>query len=249
MPAVTGSTLAQDAFGLLNVFLPGESIPAADGAKALRALNDILSECSQRGNLAPFIARETFALVANQGGPTAPYTIGIGGNFNTPKPANQSNLIGANLILTASTPNVRVPLGIYTDDAYDANKIPDMANSQPTGIYYNPTYQGDLGSICLWPVPTTSVNSLELFLQQSVAQFANLTTTYYVPDGWPRFLKYAMGDDLQTPYGRTLSPAAQRIAITSRGTITRANLNLSDLATDATWTQSNRTIFNINTGQ
>jgi hypothetical protein len=250
MPAVTGAILAQDAFGLLNVFLPGESIPAADGAKALRAINDILSEWSQHANLAPIVARELYPLVANQGGTLFPYTIGLGGNFNTPKPSNQSSIVAANLVLTATTPLVRVPLGIFTDDAYDANRIPDLANSQPTALYYNPTYaSGDLGSIRLWPVPTVSTNTLELFIQQSVAQFANLTTTYYVPDGWPRALKYALADDLQTPYGKSLSAAAQRIALTSKSTITRANLNLSDLANDATWAGSNRSFYNINTGQ
>jgi hypothetical protein len=79
-------------------------------------------------------------------------------------------------------PNVRVQLGIYTDQAYDANKIPDMSNSQPTGLYYNPTFASGLGSIFLWPVPNTSTNDLELFLQKGLAQFADTTSTVYLPD-------------------------------------------------------------------
>lgn len=249
MPAVTGTLLAQDAFALLNVFLPGEALPSADGTYALRLLNDMLSEWAQRTQLIPLVSRNAFPTVSNQGGPNNPYTIGIGGNFNVPKPANQNSITAANLVLTTSSPTVRIPLGIYTDDAYDANAIPDLANLQPTGLYYNPTYQGDLGSIFLWPVPSVNYNLLELFLQQAVAQFADLSTIYYVPDGWLKALKYNLADNLQTPYGKQLSQAAQRIAVSSLGTIKRANLKLSDLMNDASsWTQDRQTFYNILSG-
>jgi len=248
MPATTGTEIVGDAFALLNVFLPGESLPPADGAYGLRLLNDVLDELSNRAQFIPIISRNAFPMVSSQGGPSNPYTIGPGGNFNVPRPPNQKSIVSANLVLTVSTPNVRIPLGIYTDDAYDANAIPDLANIQPTGLYYNPTYTGDLGSIFLWPVPTVNYNLLELFLQQPVAQFADLTTTYYVPDGWKKALKYNLADNLQTPYGKQLSPAAQRIAVSSFGTIKRANVKLSDLMNDASWTNNRQTYYNILTG-
>jgi hypothetical protein len=251
MPAVTGTTLAQDAFELLNVFLPGEAIPPADGEKVRRSLNDILSEWSLRTAFIPFISRNTYPMVSGQGGPTFPYTIGPTGQFVfSPRPPAQKSLVSANLVLTTSVPTVRIPLGIYTNDAYNANAIPDLANLQPTGLYYNPTYANDLGSIFLWPVPSVNYNLLELFIQQAVAQFADLSTTYYVPDGYPRALKYAVADDLQTTYGKQLSAAAQRIALSSVSVIKRANWSqLSDLMNDASsWTGNRNTFYNIVTG-
>lgn len=248
MPAITGSALVADSFALLNVFLPGESIPNDDGQFARRFLNDLLSSLSQRAAFSPFISRERFDLVADQGGPDDPYTIGSGGDFDTERPENQRSIVSANLILTATSPEVRVPLGIYTDDAYDANQLPDQSNTQPTGLYYNPTYASDLGSIFLWPVPDTSENDLELFLQKAVAQFADLSTTYYVPDGWPQFLKYALADLLQVPYGKALSPAARRLLVESKGVVMRSNARLTDLANDATWATSRHTLYNIQTG-
>lgn len=249
MPAITGGEIVSDAFALLNVFLPGESVPASDGQFARRQLNDLLSEWGQRTLFIPTIARERFDLVADQGGPDNPYTIGLGGDFDTERPSNQNSITGANLILTATSPEVRVPLGIYTDAAYDANQIPGLSNSQPTGLYYNPTYQDDLGSIFLWPVPDIATNDLELFLQKPLAQFATLSATYYVPDGAPKALKYALADLLQTPYGRALSPAAQRIAISSVGTMKRSNLKMSDLANDFyMFSGGVSTLYNIQTG-
>lgn len=250
MPATTGTELCQDAFALLNVFLPGEAMPPADGAYALRALNDLLSEWSQRTQFIPVISRNSFPMVTGQGGPSFPYTIGPSGNFNVPRPPNQNSIVRANLVLTASSPTVRVQLGIYTDDAYDANAIPDLSNVQPTGLYYNPTYTADLGSIFLWPVPTVNFNLLELFLQQPVAQFADLTTTYYVPDGWKKALKYNLADNLQTPYGKQLSGAAQRIAVSSMGVVKRTNAaKLTDVINDASaFTYDRQTYYNVLTG-
>lgn len=248
MPAITGSDIVGDAFALLNVFLPGESIPDNDGQLARRFLNDWLSEQAQKALMIPVIARERFDLVADQGGPDNPYTIGDGGDFDTDKPANQNSITAANLILTATTPEVRVPLGIYTDQAYDANQLPGMSNSQPTSLYYSPTYASDLGSILLWPVPSIATNDLELFLQKPLAQFADLSTTYYVPDGVPRMLKYNLADTLQTPYGRALSPKAQGIAVSSLGTFKRSNTKLSDLRNDAyLFTYGRQTLYNIQT--
>lgn len=249
MPAVTGADIVGDAFSLLNVFLPGEDLPAPDGQFGRRMLNDMLSQWAQQAMLIPVISRERFDLVADQGGEDDPYTIGDGGDFDTTKPANQNSLISANLILTATSPEVRVPLGIYTDQSYNANQLPGMTNSQPTGLYYNPTYASDLGSIYLWPVPDVDTNDLELFIQQPIAQFADLTTTYYVPDGVPQALKYGLADLLQVPYGRTLNPAAQRIAVSSLGVVKRSNTKLSDVMNDAyLFGYGRRTLFNIQTG-
>lgn len=250
MPSITGNEIVTDAFALLNVFLPGESVPAADGTFARRMLNDMLSEWAIRGNLlSPVVSRERFNLVADQGGPDNPYTIGSGGDFNTVRPPTQNSIVSANLILTATTPEVRVPLGIYTDQSYDANQLPGMSNTQPTGLYYNPTYANELGSIYLWPVPSVSTNDLEIFTLLHIASFANLTTTYFVPDGFPRLVKYNLASTLQVPYGRDLSEKAERIAVNSLDTFKRANTKLSDLMNDAyLFTYGRQTLYNINTG-
>lgn len=249
MPAITGLEIVQDAFAEINVFLPGATIPNNQAQFARRKLNDMLSEWGQRDLFIPIISRERFDLTANKGGVDDPYTIGPGGDFDTERPSNQDSIAGANLILTATTPEVRVPLGIYTDDAYDSNQIPDLSNLQPTGLYYNPTYENDLGSIFLWPVPSVDTNDLELFLQKQIAQFANLTTTYYVPDAAPQAMKYNLADRLQGPFGRQLSQAQQRLCISTLGTFKRSNLKVSDLMNDAAFTSYRANYFNIQTGQ
>lgn len=248
MPSVTFTEIGTDAFLLLGVFAPSETISNADLTFARRLCNDLLSEWSQRTLMIPVIARERFDLVADQGGPDNPYTIGDGGDFDTERPSNQGSITAANLILTATSPEVRVPLGIYTDDAYDANQLPSMSNSQPTSLYYNPTYAGGLGSIYLWPVPNTATNDLELFLEKSVAQFDDLVTAYDVPDGLPRALKYNLAQLLGAPYGTEIPGSVRQAAVSSLGTFKRSNLKLTDQMNDAAFGLSNRTIYNIQTG-
>lgn len=250
MPAITFTEIGEDAFGLLNVFLPGEAVPSADMNFARRFCNDMLSEWAQRPLFIPVIRRQAFDLVADQGGPDDPYTIGDGGDWDIPKPANQNSIVSANLILGDTDPAVRVPLGIYTTQAYNANQIPGMSNRQPTGLYYSPTYEGDgLGMVYLWPVPDTDENTIELFVQESLAQFADTSTEYYVPDGVPRLLKYNLADALQVPYGKELGASAQRIAQSSLATFKRSNTTLSDLMTDAyMFTAGRRTLYNIQSG-
>ncbi len=248
MPAVTGLSLVRDAFGILNVFLPGESIPNDDGQFALRTMNRMIGGWSQRARTVPVIAREVFDLVANQGGPSNPYTIGDGGNFDTEKPPNQQSVVAASLILTASDPDVEVPLGIYTDDAYDAIQIKEQSNSQPTGLYYNPTYANDLGTIQLWPVPDIATNDLALYLQKPIVRFADLSTTYYLPEGYDDAIVYKLAQRLAGPYGKQLSDDDKQLGVNALALVMRSNTKLTDLRNDAIWAGPRPTLYNLNTG-
>lgn len=249
MASTTFSALAQDTYAILGVYAPSATMSDADAQLARRFCNDMLSEWSQRDIFIPIIARERFDLVAGTGGPDLPYTIGPGGDWDTERPSNQGSIVSANLILTATSPEVRVPLGIYTDDSYDANKLPGMSNSQPTGLYYNPYYDNDLGKVYLWPVPTTSTNDIELFLQKSVAPFADLSTVYYLPDGLIRALKFNLAATLQEAMGKVLPASVLQKATSSLNTFKRSNTKLTDMASDASFGLNSRTMFNIQTGQ
>lgn len=252
MPSLTGTEVAEGAFALLNVFLPGEALSGSAGDFALEFLNDWLSEQSQKALMCPAISRNRFDIVANQGGLDNPYTIGSGANIDIVKPPNQNSIVAANLILTASSPTVRVPLTILTDQAYDALAVPDLTSTQPTALYYTPfraSASNEYGLVYLWPEPDNATNDIEIFVQLALLQFADLGTIYYVPAGVPRMLKYNLAAILQVPYGKTLAPRAEQMAVSSLGTYKRANTKLSDLANDAyMFTQGRPGLYNVQTG-
>lgn len=252
MPAITGNEIVREAYEILNVFMPGESIPASMGESARSALNRMLSQWRQRRTLIPLAQRELFDMTAFDGGPYDPYTIGPGGDLDTdPRPPNQNSILAANLVLTSPGPpnEVRVPLGIYTTDAYFANQIPGMQNSQPTGLFYNPTYADDLGAVFLWPVPNVAYNDLELLLLKPIAKFADLVTTYWLPDGADDAIVYNLALRLAGRNGRTMSSDDKQIAVSSLSAFKRSNTQLSDLPNDAyMFTYGRPTLYNINTG-
>jgi len=247
MPAITAGTLITDAYALLNVIMLGAAPDARLSAQGLRFLNYMVHTWSQMPLTIPVVARDVFTLTANKGGPSNPYTWGTGGDFTTSKPPNQNSVTGAARILNASSPPVEVPLAILTDTAYQAIQIKDLSNSQPTCLYYNPTFTvSGLGTVNLWPVPNTAVNSLAVYRFQQLASFADLSTIYQVPDGMDTALMFNLAKWIANATGRSLMPETAEIAVTTFAQLQRSNAKMTDMANDLA--HNRRAGFNILTG-
>jgi hypothetical protein len=244
--STTAATIIADAFGILNVFMAGEDVPPAIANDALRRLNMMIGSWAQQSLTVPAISREVFDLVAGQGGPSNPYTIGAAGNFVTPRPPNQSSIVGAGLLLTTSSPVVEIPRAVITDDAYQAIQVKELGSALFTYVYYNPTYTADLGTINLWPVPNIVTNDLVLYLERAIAEFADLTTVYRFPPSYDEALMYNLARRLAKPYGREVDEDLMVSATTSLMILKRANFKLSDLAND--FARDRRGVYNILTG-
>lgn len=250
---MTATQVVEAAFGNLNVFLPGESIPPADMNFALGALNRMVSLWKLQPSMAMFTQRYRFDLVAGQGGPDDPYLIGDGaGEFDMPVPATQAMIVGANLILTTPDPEVRIPLTLLTTTAYDALAIPDLSG-QPAAVYYNPSGRGSAlppgsrYSFYLWPVPSTATNDLELFVLHQASTFDDLTTVYEIQDGVAEALIYNLMLRLGA-YGHPMSEDDKSIARLSLEVVQRGNVQLSDLPNDAMRAFGWRRRYNIEAG-
>lgn len=246
MPATTATTVIGSACQLIGLYAPGETPSDADGVVALHWLNNLIGSWAQTNTTIPVVAREVFTLVANQ----ASYTIGVGGNFNTARPPNQSNVVGAALLLTTPGPpnEVEVPLGLLTDDGYANLRVKGMLSGQPKVLYYNPTYAtSDFGTITLWPVPNVATNTLVLYLEKALSEFADLTTTYRFPPGYAEALELQLAKRLSLIYPKAQVPEGfERLAAESWATIQRANLKLSDLTNDLVGARGG--LYDITTG-
>lgn len=241
----TALSVITAAFELGNVFQAGDPIPAADSQAALGWLNRMVSGWAQQASTIPAIARHVFALVSGK----AEYSIGIGGDLNIVKPANQNSIVAVGLLLGASTPPVEIPRGLLTDDGWQSVQIKGLTNSLFTDLYYNPTFAATgLGTINLWPIPLDSVNSLVLYVAQALTQFVDLTTVYQVPDGLEEVLIYNLWRRLAKPWGRVLEADDLAMAGSTLRAFKRSNLKLSDLPNDLLF-QHARGFYNIDTGQ
>jgi hypothetical protein len=228
--SVSGLSLVTAAFELLQVFQPGASIDNAEAESARGILNRMLGQWAIQSFTIPAVARFTAALVVAKGGPSNPYTIGIGADLNTQRPPTQSHVLGAGLLLNATTPVVELPRAVYTDDQYRGVAVKELASSLFTGVWYNPTYvTGGYGTVQLYPVPNTAANSLVLYLQQALSTFPNLTSTYALPDGYEDAIVTNLARRLAKPWGATLDPDLIDQANTSLRIVKRGNMKLCDL--------------------
>lgn len=245
--ATTAGNLIRTAFETIGVLGEGQTLGSAKAADGFRRLNLMMSSLSIQPASIPVVAREVFVMTAGKGAPLDPYTIGLGGDLNTLRPPTQNSIVGVGLLLNSSTPPVEIPLTYFTDDAYQAVQIKDLAGNQPTGIWYNAEY-APYGKVYAWPVPNTPVNSLVLYLRKQITSFADQTTSYDLPPGCEEALMYGLSVRLCAPYSVPIDPDVAQMARSSMGIYKRGNTKLVDLPQDPATTNSHAAYYNINTG-
>ena len=247
MSSVVALDLITPAFQNLNVFQQGATIPAAMANDGLLRLNRMLGGWALQQFTIPATVGETFALVAGKGGPSNPYTIGIGGDFNTDRPPSPAYISAVGLLLGGTTPAIEIARNIYTRDAYQAIAIKELSNALFTGLYYTPTKSGTLGVINLWPVPNTPIHSLVLYHDSPLVAFADLSTTSYnLPPGYEEALIYNLERRLATPYGRAMPADDLLLANAGMRLIKRSNVGMLDMPND--FARDRRGGYDINVG-
>lgn len=244
--SLTAGAIIARAYRGLNMFQGGASIPAFMELDAFDRLNAMMGVWAQQSLTVPAIARDVFALVAGKGGPSNPYTIGVGGDFNTDRPPSQTSITGVGLVMGGTSPVVEIQRTLYTDDGYTSISIKELSNALFTGLYYNPTFAGDLGMVQLWPVPNTNVNSLALYRRRQLTRFANLTTTYDFPPACEEALVYQLEDRLAGPNGRAMPDSDRRLGVAAFDIFQRSNVKLADQMND--FAKDRRAVYNIISG-
>src|SRR5882672_10811936 len=97
--SVTALDIITATFQNLNVFQQGATVPAPQANDGFKRLNRMISMWATQSTTVPFIERDEFTLVSGKGGPSNPYTIGIGGDFNIPRPTSTKAIKNAGLLL------------------------------------------------------------------------------------------------------------------------------------------------------
>lgn len=238
--SVTARALIQNAFVEVGVLGANQSMPAGLANQGLTTLNMMMGQWAIQVGTMPVRVIETFDLVSNQ----KIYTIGDGGDFDTTRPMR---LEGAALVLTQAQPDeVEVPLSLLSDDAYEAIQVKDLANNQPTCVWYQPA--SPLGKIYLWPVPNVDYNDLRLYFNQQLSEFDGLSTAYDLPPGYQEAIHYNLAKRFcGTKFGRPLTPEIQQQAATSLLMLKRNNIRPNDMPQDI-FTGNRRYGYNIQTG-
>lgn len=233
---MTFTDLARKSLRTIGAIGQGVRMSPNDIQVSFEAANDMIDAwAAQRLTIFQTLLK-TFALVANMGGPSNPYTIGVGGDFNVPRPVFIS--VATMQVLT-TTPPFKIGLDILEDDEYANLTIPNLASALSEAMYYNGKFDtsggsAGLGEIFLYPVPNGQ-QPVELVLQlpTPMTGFADLDITdYSFPPGYAEALRYQLAKRLAVEFGKTMSPENQQLAIDTFAVIQRPNAKVPNLRCD-----------------
>ncbi len=223
-------TRAMRLLGAINI---GDVPTAPEQQDALLALNAMVDAWATERLMMFTSGRNIYNLAQGQ----QVYQIGpLGPDWIAPRP---EYVDAAGLLLVNSDPTqvIEVPLEVLrTDKEWARIRAKGIPSQLPTKLYYDRGFStgvGNLGSgnVAFWPVPTFA-NQIALYTPTIVSQFTGLTQTISLPPGYARCLPYCLAIEMAPEFDREPSEVVVAVAMSSKDSLKRANLQLDTLRTD-----------------
>lgn len=187
--AYTGNDIVSGALRLVSSLTPGEPVNGDEAANALVVLNGLLAAFSAEWGLINSTTIEFFPLTVGK----VSYTMGTGGDFNTPRADTIFNQW-----LYDTVAGIRYPIESLADNEYNAIPL-NTIQSIPKAIYYDSQYP--LGVVYVYPVAGASNYQLYLESIKPIMQFTTLTTAMNLPGEYFKTLKLLLADEIAPEYG------------------------------------------------
>lgn len=150
--------------------------------------------------------------------PSQAITYTIPGNFKITRPLRITNAFTR----ITGTGNTGLDYGIeiITRDKYASLGYKGIAGPWPTKCYYDPTFP--LGNLYFYPNPANA-GTLHLWTDTIISDFANLTQSINLPQGYARALKKNLALELAPEYGKTVGALLVKQAKESKELIESLN--------------------------
>jgi hypothetical protein len=222
VPAITAEYIVKRALRPLGVVGGGQPMKATDANDGRDSLNDMISTWRTKTLTIPYEAITRYSLISGQ----QDYTLGPGGDFDQVRP---TYLRGIGLILMTSANQTELPLQILTPQQWPFVTIKLQQSTFPTGVYPQMTYP--LITLHFWPKPTQA-NDVRIYWKDVMSSFADLTTQYDVPEGYPEALIYNLTKRLAPDYGFAMTQDLMTLAQDSLMNIAGPNLAMDILTVD-----------------
>lgn len=191
----------------------GDTVGGDDLAHALLVFNEYLDALNADDRAIYAVTFTTHTLTPS----LQPHTIGLAANTPTLSvtTARPTKVIGANLVLTSVTPNVRVPITVRDRGWWLNVATRGITSTVPTDLYYSADWPN--GSIYLWPVPTAAYG-LELETSTLLAQVLQ-SDTLDLPPGYQQALRLTLAELIASSFGQKVSDLTARNAKIARARI------------------------------
>ena len=231
--------LITEALQELGVVEAGGTPTGNDSTLGLRKINDLVDQWAAERLLIYTVGSTSFAIAASD----ATYTVGSGGNINTAWPVEIDHVTYKDTSL--STP-VEVELTKLTPDAWAKMPIKGLTSAYPQAFYFDRAFTSSLGTLNLWPVPTSSTLTGYLYAPTPVSEFSALTTSVTLPPGYRRLIVKSLVCELAPAFGRSGAvQLSQQQADEAKRVVKAANTPLLDLSIDSGALPGNRRYYSI----
>lgn len=209
-------TLALKDAGVLGV---GQTAMAEDMNDALTTLNNMLAVWKRFSALV--FDKVDVSIVGNG---SLFYTIGTGGDINTPRPGK---IDAAYARMNAGTSNpVDYPL-IIIKSAEDYSKISvKNLSTAPNAVYYEPAYP--LGKLYVWPKPTSQYE-VHFIVKQDIPLITSLAANVVLPDEYFEPIRWNLAMRLRVMYRKAMDPQLNALAKASLNELRRINAQIVTL--------------------
>jgi hypothetical protein len=124
----------------------------------------------------------------------------IPGDFKVTRPLRVTDSFTR--ISTAGTSGLDYPIQVVDQKQYNAIGYKGISAPWPIAVWYNPTYP--LGNLYFYQNPS-GAGQLHLFADRVLTNFATLTQQASVPQGYVRWIKWALAKELAPEYGKAWS--------------------------------------------
>jgi len=220
------SDLIAGSMRLLGAIASGETPAATELNDAFTALNGMLDSWNTQSQLIVSTGRYVFPLQAGK----QTYSIGTGGtpDINTVRPLS---IRRAGLLIGQPDPTQTLerPLAVLTESQWALIAVKGIASAYPEGVYYETDLPN--GTLAFYPVPQT-VNSVALYIDQQLTQFATTGDTLSLAPGYLKALRYCLAVELAPEYGIAPSELVVEQALMSLQYLKNTNVRVNPLRCD-----------------
>jgi hypothetical protein len=237
----TALDLIASSLRLVNVMASGETVPIGMANESLAVLNDMIDSWNT-DRLAIYTTRiDDFPFVLDK----QSYTLGTGGDFNIPRPA-QIDAMSSIIIENPDNP-VEVPITMYTVSDWQTElAVKKVPGNFPLICYDDGGFP--LRTLNFWPIPTIQPNNFRLYSWQALPA-QSLAVAVNLPPGYKEAFRYNLAIRLGAEFAAPIPASVAQIAVESLArlkTINAPDLKLrSDLVPDPSGYNYKADLFGI----
>lgn len=207
----------------LGILDPGDTLGDREALTLSNKFDRLTDRWNAKGAAAFARAFNTYTLTPS----LSPHTIGVTGATFTVTTGRPVSIEAAGLVLTTSTPDVRVPITIRDWEWWARESVKALESSIPTDLYYDPAWP--LGKLFFWPVPDTAY-SVELTTRVLLSTLG-LNDDFDLPFGYRDAIILTLAEECAGPFAAEISALTVESGKAARALIFGNNTKSPRIAT------------------